>query len=107
MLEVFMFDQKKKIPKISKSSDYLEIITPDQAILILKSLINTDPKIKVEFEKLAKEIIESLNVDELAEEIYFSLDEMILMSFGIVVANKRIVNTRIPTMSLLMISRIF
>ena len=71
-----MVNQKGKTPEISNSPDYLEILTPDQAMLILKSLINTDPKLKVEFEKLAKEIIETLNIDEIAEEIYSSLDKI-------------------------------
>ena len=69
-------DKKQKAFESNNSPDYLEIITPDQAVLILKSLILSNPSIKLEFDQIAKELIASLDIDDIAENIYSSLEDI-------------------------------
>jgi hypothetical protein len=71
-----MVNQKTKPIIDSSSFDYLEVITPDQAHAILSRLVNSNPNIKLEFDQMAKDLIGSLDIDEIGEEIYSSLDDI-------------------------------
>ncbi len=71
-----MVRQTKNQPNKSDSPDYLEVLTPEQVTLVLAQLVQSNPQIKIEFEILAKNLLESIDIDEIANEIYSSLEEI-------------------------------
>ena len=54
--------------------DILATITPDDAFAILKSLAKEDKNIKKRIEQLAIEYLEDVDVEEIADAVYFDLD---------------------------------
>jgi hypothetical protein len=54
--------------------DILATITPDDALAILKSLAKEDKNIKKRIEQLAIEYLEGVDVEEIADAVYFDLD---------------------------------
>ncbi len=71
-----MVQSKKKQPNNKAKPNYLETLTPEQIILVLTQLLQTNPEIKIAFDELAQSFLISITSAEIAEEIYSSLDEI-------------------------------
>ncbi len=71
-----MVQPKKKSLDSNETPNYLEILTPEQVIIVLTQLLQTNPEIKFAFDKFAQNFLKSIDVDAIAEEIYSSLEEI-------------------------------
>jgi len=58
----------------STKKDILTTITQNEAFTILKSLAKEDENIKKRIEQLAIEYLEDVDVEEIADAVYFDLD---------------------------------
>ena len=52
----------------------LDRISPEQALEILRRLVRIDPKIKKKIENEAEEILKEVDVEDICEEVYSTLD---------------------------------
>ncbi len=52
----------------------IETVTPEQALAILKTLMANDPKINKQAQEIMAQILSSIDIEEIAEEICSSLD---------------------------------
>ena len=54
----------------------LSLITPEDAKMILKKLILEDPGIAMQVKRIADEMLKEVNIDDVAEEIFYSLNSI-------------------------------
>jgi hypothetical protein len=59
-------------------SDILDIITPDQALIVLKQLAVQDPKIKKKAREIALGLVDEVDVEGVTEEVFWALDSIAL-----------------------------
>jgi hypothetical protein len=57
-------------------SDILDIITPDQALIVLKQLAVQDPKIKKKAREIALGLVDDVDVEGVTEEVFWALDSI-------------------------------
>jgi len=54
----------------------LNLITPEDAKMILKKLILEDPRIAMQVKRIADEMLKGIDIDDVAEEIFYSLNSI-------------------------------
>jgi hypothetical protein len=57
-------------------TDILNVITPDQAVSVLKELAATDPEIRKKARAIARKLVSDVDVEEIAEEVFCELDSI-------------------------------
>jgi hypothetical protein len=57
-------------------SDILDIITPDQALIVLKQLAVQDPKINKKAREIALGLVDDVDVEGVTEEVFWALDSI-------------------------------
>ena len=58
------------------SNDIFEKLSPQEALKILKQLVKTDKDLKARVFELAERVIREVSIDEICEEVLYSLDAL-------------------------------
>ena len=65
---------KTNSARSTKKKDIMDTITPDDAFVILKSLAKEDKIIRERNKQIAMEYLEDVDIEEIADAVYFDLD---------------------------------
>ena len=57
-------------------TDILDVITPDQALIVLRELAAQTPEINKKVQAIALKLVDDVDVEGVAEEVFWELDSI-------------------------------